>query len=529
MHMMKVQIDNIVRGPEEPESGLPEYVRFQYGLGEATPVTILRRSLDARRKNRVVYRYRVCVEVADDEAGRLLVMPDAAEYREPEMLPKARPGRGLSVLVVGAGPAGLFGALRLSGAGADVTIVERGRGVEERMEDIGVLERDGVLDPESNVLFGEGGAGAYSDGKLTTRIRKPEIEYFLRSLIEFGAPPEIAYEARPHLGTDRLRSILETMRNRLTERGVRILFRVRVDDLAVSSGVVRGIVASDGNEMTADAVLLATGHSARDVYGMLHRRGAALEQKGFAVGTRVEHPAELVNFMQYGRAALRHSLPPADYFLAYNDSGSGLGVYTFCMCPGGKVINSSSEEGALCVNGMSYSARDGAFSNAAVVVTVKPERLAGGPLAGVDFQRMIEERAFLLGGGAFTAPAQAVASFLGGRAEGALPEVSYRRGAAPAMLADAFPEWIAGALKQGLAFFNTKMKGFTGPEALLIGAETRTSSPVRILRGEDMQAPGLPGLFPAGEGAGYAGGIVSSAVDGIRAADAILAIHGCER
>jgi len=524
--MMKIQIDNIVCGPEEPESGLPARVRLQYNLGDATPVTILRRSLDARRKNRVVYRYRVCVEVSDDEAGRLLVMPDIAEYRAPETLSKARPARDLSVLVVGAGPAGLFGALRLAGAGADVTIVERGRGVEERMEDIGALERDGVLNPESNVLFGEGGAEAYSDGKLTTRIRKPEIEYFLRSLIEFGAPPEIAYETRPHLGTDRLRAMLENMRSRLTERGVRILFRVKAVDLVVSSGMVRGIVTSDGNEITADAVLLATGHSARDVYGMLHRRGVALEQKGFAVGTRVEHPSELVNFMQYGRAALRHNLPPADYFLAYNDPASGLGVYTFCMCPGGEVVNSSSEHGALCVNGMSYSARDGAFSNAAVVVTVKPERLAAGPLAGVDFQRMIEERAFVLGGGNFTAPAQTVESFLGGRAAETLPAVSYRRGAAPAMLAHAFPEWIAEALKQGLAFFNTKMKGFTGPEGVLIGAETRTSSPVRILRGDDMQAPGLQGLFPAGEGAGYAGGIVSSAVDGIRAADAILAIRG---
>jgi uncharacterized FAD-dependent dehydrogenase len=269
-------------------------------------------------------------------------------------------------------------------------------------------------------------------------------------------------------------------------------------------------------------VVIATGHSARDIYALLENRGVALAAKGFAAGVRVEHPAELINYIQYGRDAMKGLLPQADYFLAWNDPQSRLGVYSFCMCPGGAVINSSSEQGRLCTNGMSYSGRDGKFSNAALVVTVAPSVFDNDPMKGIAFQREIEEAAFREGGGGFMAPAQRLGSFLKGKSDGHLPESSYRPGIVPGSAERYLPEWIVKELKTGLGYFNNKMKGFTGPEGILIGAETRTSSPVRIVRGSDMQCAGISGLYPAGEGAGYAGGIVSSAVDGIRAADAII-------
>ncbi len=523
---MKIQIDDIELRPGEDEVSLSEIVKRKYRIGNSFEVTILRRSLDARKKNRIVYRYRLLVDLPDETGCALLGEEHVSEYREPDIPEVIKSAADLHVLVVGAGPAGLFCALRLVEAGARVDILERGRDVVSRLSDIRALERDGTLDVESNVVFGEGGAGAYSDGKLTTRIRRPEIEWFLRRLIDFGAPDEVMYEAKPHVGTDRLAGIIMRLRDFLTSKGASVHFGERMSDILLEEKRVSGVRASSGREFFAPAVVLATGHSARDVYELLSLRGFALEKKGFAAGVRVEHPAGLINRIQYGKEALSGKLPAADYFLAYNNRRTGLGTYSFCMCPGGEVINSSSERQGLCVNGMSYSARANGFSNAALVVTVRPENLPHDTLAGIALQRALERSAYEAGGGGFFAPAQTVRSFLDGKMDEKLPVVSYRPGARPARLDRMLPPWMTGELREALRYFDTRMKGFTGDEAVLIGVETRTSSPVRITRTDDFQAQGVKGLYPAGEGAGYAGGIVSSAVDGIRIADAIIASHG---
>ncbi len=523
---MKIRIDDIELRPGEDEKSLPDVVKRKYRIGVPFEVTILRRSLDARNRRRIVYRYRLLVDLSDDEGRALLDEDNVSEYCEPAAPAVMKSAAGLHALVVGAGPAGLFCALRLVEAGAGVAILERGRDVVSRLSDIRALERDGTLDVESNVVFGEGGAGAYSDGKLTTRIRRPEVEWFLRRLVDFGAPNEVMYEARPHVGTDRLAGIIMKLRDFIIERGASVHFGERMSDILFQGKRSTGVRASSGREFFAPAVVLATGHSARDVYELLSLRGFSLEKKGFAAGVRVEHPADLINRIQYGKEALTGRLPAADYFLAYNNKRTGMGTYSFCMCPGGEVINSSSERERLCVNGMSYSARSNGFSNAALVVTVRPEKLPEVPLAGIAFQRELERAAYEAGGGGFFAPAQTVQAFLDGKIDEALPAVSYRPGARPARLDRMLPPWMAGELREALRYFNTRMKGFTGAEAVLIGVETRTSSPVRIARGDDFQAQGITGLYPAGEGAGYAGGIVSSAVDGIRIADAIIASHG---
>jgi uncharacterized FAD-dependent dehydrogenase len=404
-----------------------------------------------------------------------------------------------------------------------VELFERGGKVEERLRDIHAVTHQGVLNPESNVLFGEGGAGAYSDGKLTTRIHRPEVEWFFGRLVECGAPGSVLYEQRPHLGTDRLVPLIRELRKRLEEAGVALHFNERVIDI-ISDGVsVRGVRTAGGGEFLAEAVVLASGHSARDVYPMLVQRGVALEKKGFAVGVRAEHPAELIDVMRYGKPSREAGLPPADYFLSFRNRRSGRSVYSFCMCPGGEVINSSSEEGLLCVNGMSYSARDGTRSNAALVVSMGAADIPGGPLDGIEFQRGIEALAFSAGGGGYHAPAQRITSFVRGNKGSGLPAVSYRPGVREAPVRSYLPDWIATEIALALKSFDRKMRGYLSDEGVLIGAETRTSSPVRIPRGEDMQSVSLRGLYPAGEGAGYAGGIVSSAVDGIRAADKIRA------
>ncbi len=520
---MKLVFDNIMIEPGPGTDQVLEHVRRAWKIAGETRITVLRRSLDARKKGRIHYLYRVAVELADDEARRVMDEFGAREYSEPSVQGPARCRSALRVVVVGAGPAGLFCALRLARAGAAVTLVERGRPVEERHRDVKRINRDGELDPESNVLFGEGGAGTYSDGKLTARTHRPESAWFFHTLVEHGAPEEVLYEAHPHLGSDRLVSIVSLVRRSLLAAGVTILFGERVDDLVPDGGRVAGAVTSSGREIRADAVVLACGHSARDTYALLERRGAALEPKAFAAGVRAEHPAELIASIQYGRTARLEFLPAAEYRMTFTDTVSGRGIYTFCMCPGGEIINASSEPGMLAVNGMSLSARDMPRSNAALVVTVTPNDFPGGPLAGIDFQRGIERAAFLAGGGGFRAPAQSIASFMAGAGpEPSLRESSYRPGVTPNRIESYLPHWLAGALRAGIAAFDRKMRGFAGPEGMLVGAETRTSSPVRVLRGGDFQSISMRGLYPAGEGAGYAGGIVSSAVDGIRVADAIV-------
>lgn len=527
---MKIQIDALTLTPEENENyrhELQGILASRYHLPGGCEFIVLRRSLDARKKHRIHYRYRIAVDADEDAAQRLIAeFPEVTGYcvkEGAETLLRLR--QKLRVCIIGSGPAGLFCALRLAETGCGIIVLERGKEVTSRLSDIALLEEEGVLNEDSNVLFGEGGAGTYSDGKLTSRTIRAETAWFFNKIAEYGAPEEALFDAKPHIGTDRLAVIVGRMRKELSGLGVEFRFECKVDDILTSGDTACGVRTSGGEEILADAVVLAAGHSARDTYGLLSEKGVPLEAKGFAAGVRVEHPAELINFMQYGRVALRGILPQADYFLAWKNASSGLGVYSFCMCPGGAVINSSSEQGMLCTNGMSYSARDGRFSNAALVVTVAPSVFAHDPMQGIAFQRKIEEAAFREGGGGFLAPAQRLDSFLKGRSDGHLPDSSYRPGIIPGRAERYLPEWIVEELRRGLRYFNSKMKGFAGPEGVLIGAETRTSSPVRITRGSDLQSTGLAGLYPAGEGSGYAGGIVSSAVDGIRIADAIIEKH----
>ncbi len=519
---MKLIFDSIELTPFEKEADLSLKLSTLYGLPENTPYKILRKSLDARDKTAIVWRYRIEADVPDSTAVNLLNMPGTSHaLNSPVYIPAGRLSKTIKVIIVGAGPAGLFCALRLIERGVAVTIIERGKQVEERMADIGLLKKGGVLNEESNVLFGEGGAGAYSDGKLTTRIRRPEIAWMLEKLVEMGAPSSILYEQKPHLGTDRLKGIIINIRQTILSSGAQIIFSEKASSLILHESKATGVVTQTGKEYPADAVVIACGHSARDTYEMLRDSGVVLEKKGFAIGLRAEHPAALINRIQYGDFADKGVLPAAEYVLTFNNRETGRGTYSFCMCPGGEVINSSSEASMLCINGMSYSERSGGFSNSAIVVTIKPEDVPGNVFAGIDFQRLLEKGAFRAGGGGFNAPAQRITSFLANKNDSILPKSSYMPGINPSDHSY-IPEWIASEIRLALRLYEKKMRGFITEDALLIGVETRTSSPVRLLRSEDMQSVSVSGLFPAGEGAGYAGGIVSSAVDGIRAADAIL-------
>ncbi len=524
---MKLVFDNITLDPNEGQERIRDRIIERYGIDFDFEYSILRKSLDARKKGRIVYRYRVLIDVPDQLAGPLLEEGDISVYSAkifPAHVAHAMQG---NVTIVGSGPAGLFCGLRLIEAGARVVIIERGKMIEARIKDIDILEREGILDERSNVLFGEGGAGAYSDGKLVTRIRRPEIDWFFSALVRFGAPASILYDAKPHLGSDRLRSIVKNIRLHIVESGSQMRFGESVEDIIIHRGALAGAITSKGEELSGPRLVLATGHSARDTYSMLQSKGIELERKGFAVGLRIEHPAELINSIQYGESPYSNRLPAADYALAFHNRKTNRGTYSFCMCPGGRVINSSSENLQLCTNGMSLSARNLPFSNSAIVVTVGPHDGEIQPLTGIDFQRMLEGQAFSAGGGRFAAPAQRVTSFLGNRIDAELPPVSYRPGVRPADLGSCLPEWISSELKTGLRHFDSLMKGFITDQGVLIGTETRTSSPIRIRRGSDFQSVSVRGLYPVGEGAGYAGGIVSSAVDGIRCADAIIEASIC--
>lgn len=517
---MLIQIENITLNPDQPDEYIRTLIAEKYGLKDVQ-VRIIRRSLDSRNKGRIVYRYRVVIDVPEETARRLLADKSVSRYNESQVKHTAGNLKGRRVLIAGCGPAGLFCALSLIKAGADVEIFERGRPVEERLRDIIQLEKDGLLNEESNVLFGEGGAGTYSDGKLTTRINRPEVNLVYKTFVDFGAPASILYDAKPHLGTDRLGDIIKNIRKTVLDSG-KIYFREKVTGIIADNGKVSGVVTSGGKEYRGDCLVLATGHSARDVYDMLYHMGVMLEKKGFAVGVRAEHPAEYIDEIQYGKSVYRKVLPASEYILRFNNRSTGRGVYSFCMCPGGSVINSSSEQGHLCTNGMSYYNRDSMFSNSAIVTTVGAADTGPGVLSGIEFQRNIEKAAFSAGGGGFTAPAQRITSFLRDETDKKLPVNSFRPCSRPADLSSVFPSWITDEIKLALRHYDRLMKGFISENGILIGAETRSSSPVRILRDDSMQSVSLKGLFPAGEGSGYSGGIVSSAVDGIRAAESII-------
>lgn len=522
---MLLRLRDLPLGLDEDEAILPTKASRELGLSVADLLDfrIVRKAIDARKKPKVLRIYTVEFQVRNEGklGSRLLDHP-----RLERVVPLATPIPVVSsapqrLLVVGMGPAGLFAALQLARCGHRVTLIERGRPVEERVRDVRRFWEGQGLDPESNVQFGEGGAGTFSDGKLTTRVNHPWIRYVLETLVACGAPQEILLQAKPHVGTDRLRLVLLRLRQLLLDLGVEIRYSTRLTSLLLSQGRVCGGVLNAAEELRAEALVLAPGHSARDTYGMLHQLGVSMESKPFAIGLRVEHPCALINRIQYGHAS-HPVLPAAEYALTWNDPESGRGVYSFCMCPGGEVVIASSETDGLVVNGMSSLRRASAFSNSALVVGVRRDDFPGDdPLAGVRFQQEWERKAFHAGGGNQHAPAQNLMAFLG-RSGGAL-QASCRPGVREALLDEVLPAFVSQGLRRALPQFDKRMRGFVSAEATLIGVETRTSAPLRIMRGEDGQSLSHPGLYPAGEGAGYAGGIMSAALDGLRVAEQITA------
>jgi uncharacterized FAD-dependent dehydrogenase len=507
---------------DESEEALGETAARAAGIPhhEVARVEVLRRSLDARKGHPLGWRYQV----------RLIRIGEVAGSAEPKGLPPApRASRPLTVVIVGAGPAGTFAALRLAEAGIAATLVERGKPVQPRRHDLKSLVARGELDPDSNYCFGEGGAGTFSDGKLYTRTKdRRAVEEVLKVLVRHGADPEIEIDWRPHIGSNRLPKILLALRADLEARGVHYIWSDPLVDLLIERGRMRAVRLRSGQELPADAVILAVGHSARPIYELCYRRDIPLRPKPFAVGARIEHPQPLIDRIQYGRAAGHPRLPPAFYHVTASIRGPGSGpergVYSFCMCPGGWVVAASTESDGLCVNGMSLKRRDSPLANSALVVTVNPEDFGHTDvLGGLAFQQQLERLAFAQGGGGFRAPAQRVTDFLAGRPTETPLVSTYRPGVVGGHLGALFPPPVTAALREALGQFGRKLPGFASAEAQLVGVETRTSAPVRIERDpRSLQSPSVLGLFPCGEGAGHAGGIVSAAIDGLRVADALL-------
>jgi uncharacterized FAD-dependent dehydrogenase len=497
--------------------------------------SVHRRAVDARKRSAIALTYTLDIEVRNEAAllkrlGRdrnVAPAPDEG-YRLKARAPAATASRPV---VIGTGPCGLLAGLVLAQMGFRPLILERGKVVRERTKDTWGLWRRSVLNPESNVQFGEGGAGTFSDGKLYSQIKDPH-HYGRKVLTEFvkaGAPPEILTVAKPHIGTFRLVTIVEQIRATVEALGGEYRFQSKVEDIEIDveadgNRQVRGVVLADGSHIAADHVVLAIGHSARDTFQMLFDRGVAIEAKAFSIGARIEHPQSLIDRCRFGERAGHPLLGAADYKLVHHAS-NGRSVYSFCMCPGGTVVAATSEPGRVVTNGMSQYSRNERNANAGIVVGITPADYPGHPLAGVAFQRHFEELAFAAGGGTYAAPAQRVGDFLARRGSTTLGEVvpSYRPGVRPTDLAACLPDFAVAAIREALSAFDRQIKGFALADAVLTGVETRTSSPIRIRRDESFESVNTRGLYPAGEGAGYAGGILSAGVDGIRVAEAVAA------
>ncbi|EOU2462674.1 NAD(P)/FAD-dependent oxidoreductase [Vibrio navarrensis] len=491
---------------------------------------MFRRGYDARKKTQIQLIYTLDVAVAGDEAALLAKFSKDQHVRQtPDMdykfVAKAPANLAERPIVIGFGPCGLFAGLVLAQMGFNPIIVERGKEVRERTKDTFGFWRKRTLNAESNVQFGEGGAGTFSDGKLYSQVKDPNF-YGRKVITEFvaaGAPEEILYVSKPHIGTFKLVTMIEKMRAKILELGGEIRFSTRVDDIHMQDGQITGVTLSNGEELKSRHVVLAVGHSARDTFEMLHERGVYMEAKPFSVGFRIEHKQSMIDEARFGPNAGNPILGAADYKLVHHCK-NGRTVYSFCMCPGGTVVAATSEEGRVVTNGMSQYSRAERNANSAIVVGIDPERdYPGDPLAGIRFQRELESNAYRLGGENYDAPAQKIGDFLKGRDPSALGDVepSFTPGIKLTDLSKALPAFAIEAIREAIPAFDSQIKGFATADGLLTGVETRTSSPVCIKRGKDYQSVNLKGFYPAGEGAGYAGGILSAGIDGIKVAEAV--------
>jgi len=503
-------------GQQEDEGVLRKIIASSLNISpqKISGIKILKRSIDARGR-KVVYRM------------HLLVFID--EFYTPETFTVKYPNvkTGKSVLILGAGPAGLFAALRCIELGLKPIILERGKEVKKRRRDLANINKQGIINPESNYCFGEGGAGTYSDGKLYTRsTKRGDVNAVLKTFVAHGATEDILIDARPHIGTNKLPQIITSITATILNAGGEVYFDTKVTGLLIEFGKVKGVRLSSGHQMTADAVILATGHSARDIFEMLHRQNILIEAKPFALGVRIEHPQEIIDQAQYHCQHRGPDLPPSYYNLV--EQVDNRGVFSFCMCPGGIIAPCATEANEIVVNGWSPSKRNKPFANSGTVVQVNLEDVAGDEhdaLRMLRFQQQIEKLAFTAGGGNLVAPAQRMVDFVENRISANLPVNSYLPGAKSTALKEILPGWINERLRKALPAFGRKMKGYYTNEAILVGVESRTSSPVKIPRDkETLQHPQVIGLFPCGEGAGYAGGIISAAIDGINCASAALKI-----
>ncbi len=522
---MAIIVSNIRAGLETKESDvINSALKFiNVGRSELLNGYIVKSSVDARHRNSLCLVYSVGLELRGGEEDAVTKMADhnvvlrkATEYQ-----PKIGGGKLITrPVIVGFGPAGMFAGLILAKYGYRPIIVERGAPVDERIASVGNFFSAGNLDIQSNVQFGEGGAGTFSDGKLTTRINDSRCETILREFVKNGAPEAVLKSTKPHIGTDNLRIVVKSIRNNIIKNGGEIRFGTRLDGIGLKNGHLTSAML-DGCETETEVMLLAIGHSARDTFKMLIESGVTLLPKPFSAGVRIEHLQTDIDKALYGPLAGHPALPKGEYQLSLRDGGRG--VYTFCMCPGGSLVAAASEQGGLVTNGMSLYSRDGKNANSALVVSVSPSDFESGPLGGITFQRQLEQAAFAAGGGNYKAPFENVGSFLGGASKSGRVEPTYPIGVTSYHIENLFPKYITDMLRNGLRAFDRKLFGFAAPDSILTGVETRTSSPVRIPRGETLEAEGISGLYPVGEGAGFAGGIMSAAVDGLRAAEAVMA------
>lgn len=529
---MPLRINNIRLGLDDGITELKMSAAKALGVGvqDIQKLSIIKEAIDARRKNKLDIVYSLAVELREGSVSfQKSSLPKDISFIEPiRELPVIKGDIKLNnrPVVVGTGPSGLFAAYMLAQNGYRPIVIERGEACDERADTVARFWKGEGLNTESNVQFGEGGAGTFSDGKLTTRINDPLCDKVLQVLAKHGAPEEILYRAKPHIGTDLLREVVKNLRKSIIKMGAEVHFSTKLTDIDIKSGVLKGIYINGSDYIACQCLVLAVGHSARDTFVMLNKAGVFLEPKAFAVGVRIEHPQKLIDTAQYGSFAGHPRLKPAEYSLVYKENDRA--CFSFCMCPGGMVVAAASEQGCVVTNGMSEYKRDAVNANSAIVVSVTPKDFGSNNIfCGMELQRQMETLAYNAAGGGYLAPIQQLGDFLNNRPSVSLGKAvpSYPIGVKPTELNKCLPDYTIGIMQNGLRYFGKKLNGFDSPNAILTGVETRTSSPVRITRAENGQALNITGLYPSGEGAGYAGGIVSAAVDGLRTAYKIMGFY----